>query len=299
MQTQTEAHTVQRMLDWLEEHLAEPSVLLALSAQIGYSPCYCSQLFHKGTGETLRRYVASRRLAVATLALRDTDRRILDVALDVGFGSQEALTRAFVAAYGLTPFAYRRQPSAMRIRPRRHVLFPEHREGGIPMEKTGLMPAGVRIAYVPAHRYIGIRDDRVQDYMSFWDHHDCDAVCGVVESMAHVADPIIGPHTAGWYDNGKGGTGYQYGFGVDAAYDAEIPEGFSVWDVPGAYYLVFYHPPFDFMQDNCPVMEAVEALARDYDAKASGFAYETPGWAYQRHMPETVGYEIMRPVKRL
>ena len=41
-----------------------------------------------------------RRLAMAAQALRDGDSRILDIALDSGFSSQEALTRAFKEAFG-------------------------------------------------------------------------------------------------------------------------------------------------------------------------------------------------------
>lgn len=291
--------TVQQMLDWLEDHIPEAS-LLALSRAVGYSPCYCSQQFHRVTGCTLRRYIAGRRLAIATLALRDTDARILDIALDAGYGSQEALTRAFAAAYGITPYAYRRQPGPIPLPMRRQALFPDEisQGGDKTMQNAMLTDARVRALYIPAHRYIGIWDARVDNYMDFWNYHDCDEVCGTVESMAHVADPVVTPHTAGWVQAEGGKVAYFYGLGVPADYDGPIPEGFEMRDIPASYYLVFFHPPFDYQRDCDAVMRRVEAMAKAFDPAQMRFAWRQQAPVYQRHLPETVGYEVVRPVSR-
>ena len=99
---------VQEMVDWLEAHLLEEPTLPELSRQVGYSPTYCSMLFHRVCGVTLKSYTARRRLTLAAQALRNSQERILDIALACGFSSQEALTRAFRSAFGLTPAAFRR-----------------------------------------------------------------------------------------------------------------------------------------------------------------------------------------------
>lgn len=49
--------------------------------------------------------MAARRLCLATEALRDTSKGILAIALEYGFSSHSALTRAFQEAYGLPPGA--------------------------------------------------------------------------------------------------------------------------------------------------------------------------------------------------
>lgn len=86
---------VQRMIDWVEEDLAASPTLLEMSEQLGYSPYYCTRQFHVLTGMTLRDYVWQRRIGRAALELRDTEARILDIAVKFGFSSQEAFTRAF------------------------------------------------------------------------------------------------------------------------------------------------------------------------------------------------------------
>lgn len=77
--------SVQRMIDWIEEHIEEDPTLPALSKHVGYSPCYCSSLFHKVSGMTLKSYLVGRRLCHAAVALRDTTDKIIDIALQYGF----------------------------------------------------------------------------------------------------------------------------------------------------------------------------------------------------------------------
>ena len=86
---------IQKMIEWLEENLADNPSLLDMSKQIGYSPYYCSTQFKKTVGMTIKSYIAGRRLAKAAIDIRDGDNRILDIAIKYGYSSQEALTRAY------------------------------------------------------------------------------------------------------------------------------------------------------------------------------------------------------------
>lgn len=291
---------IQRMLDWTEQHLSEEISLAEMSRAVGYSPYYCSKRFHEVTGASFRQYVAGRRLTRAALMIRDTDCRILDIALACGYSSQEALNHAFADVFGLTPAAYRRAPGPLRLSYARTVLFPiQTQKGEQSMSEFVLTDAGVRITYLPAHRYVGIFEPHANSYLSFWNYHSCDDVVGVVDSMSHVAHPLVVPHTAGWCGQ-KGADGYCYGFGVDADYDGPIPEGFRVWDIPAGYYLCFYHPRFDFLKDCGEVMQRVENLAWNCDPGAFGCRWdEKERLIYQRHFPEDVGYEVLRPVTRI
>lgn len=291
--------SIQKMIDWIEEHLKDNPSLLDMSAQIGYSPYYCSSQFHSIVGMTMKSYIAGRRLARAALDIRDTQKRILDIALEYGYSSQEALTRAFMDAYGCTPAAYRRNPGPIPLSIQKVVFFPEQyveAKGEHNMEE--IREAKTRIEYIPAHKYIGIWDITAKHYGDFWEKHDCDTVCGMIESMSNVAHPIVTGHTAGWfYENGK--KGYFYGLGVADDYDGEIPEGFEIRSIPASYYMVFYHPRFDYLKDNGEVMGRVENLAWNYRPENKGWAWnEDVCQDYQRHNPEELGYEILRPVKK-
>lgn len=289
------------MIDWLEAHLTDNPSLWEMSRQIGYSPYYCSSHFHEITGMTFKSYVAGRRLAMAALEIRDTDARILDIAMKYGFSSQEALTRAFVNAFGCTPAAYRKNPVPIALSNLKVVFLPEHyvHKGGPTMNQTLLTEAHVHMEHIPAHGYIGIWDIDAADYGAFWSRHDCDSVCGIIDSMSHVSHPIVTCHTAGWfYENGK--RGYFYGFGVPEDYQGVVPEGFELRKLPASDYLVFFHPPFDFLKDNGEVMGRVETLAWNYDPKKDGYEWNEEACNdYQRHYPEVIGYEVLRPVRKI
>lgn len=293
--------SIQKMIDWIEEHLTEEISLLDMSRQIGYSPHYCSTRFHEIVGMTMKSYIAGRRLAKATQEIRDTKERILDIAVKYGYSSQEALTRAFVSAYGCTPAAYRRRPVPIVLANKQVVFFPEHyvNKGERTMSNGMLTEARVRIEHIPEHKYIGIWDKDAGEYGSFWSRHDCDKVCGIIESMQHVQHNIVTGHTAGWfYEEGK--RGYFYGFGVAADYEGVVPEGFEIRTIPASDYMVFYHPPFDYLKDNGEVMGRVENLAWNYDPTTEGYEWnEEVCQDYQRHYPEGLGYQVLRPVKKI
>lgn len=299
--------SIQKMIYWIEEYLGDNPTLGEMSAQIGYSPFYCSAKFHDIVGMTIRSYISGRRLAKATLDIRDTKERILDIAVKYGYSSQEALTRAFMSAYGCTPASYRRHPRPVPISIMQTILFPEQYidKGEITMSKTCLTEATVRTEYIPAHRYLGIKEERTDNYCDFWKYHECDSVCGTIDSLSNISHPIVTCHTAGWYKKADGSHGYLYGLGVQENYDGDIPEGFELIDVPGGYYLVFCHPPFDFLKDCGEVMQRVETLAWNYDISKCGFGKTHYQWdedarpCYQRHYPEEIGYEILRPIKMI
>ena len=238
---------VQKMIRWVEANLDREPALLEMSRQVGYSPWYCSTLFHRICGDTVKSYAARRRLSLAALDLRDSEDRILDIAVKHGFSSQEALTRAFRGAFGCTPAAYRRNPRPIPLFMGKEVFHPwqysQLYKGGSGMSVHDLREARVRVEYIPAHKYIGIWEDRAQGYGDFWQYHDCDHVCGIIESMRRESHPVVASHTAGWhYVDGQ--RRYFYGFGVSQDYSGPVPEGFELRSFPGSYYLVFYHPPF-------------------------------------------------------
>lgn len=169
------------------------------------------------------------------------------------------------------------------------------------MSKTILTEANVRTEFIPAHKYMGIWDDSARNYGEFWQKHDCDTVCGIVDSMNHACDLIITGHTAGWKQvNGE--RRYFYGTGLPADYTGPVPEGFEIRNIPASYYLLFFHPTFDYLKDNGEVMERVETLAWNYDIEKE-FGNGKYTWneefcpCYQRHYPEVLGYQILRPFK--
>lgn len=281
---------IQAMADWIETHIMEPTTLTAMARAIGYSPTYCSTQFHLHTGMTLRQYTMQRRLYHAAIAIRDTDARLVDIALEYGYASHGGLTAAFRRMYGMTPVEYRHQRRLIHLP---LPILPETKRGG----DTMLTEPNIRVEYIPAHKYLGVFRVSELDGEPIWPGHDCDLVTHTVESMGHLSDVVVSAHTAGWRIHGEARS-YFYGLGVPETYDGVVPQGFELVDVPGGYYQVVSHPPFDYPEDNGEVMRRVEALAFGADCAVHGFRWKRDGLCYQRHYPEGHGYMVLRPIER-
>jgi len=106
---------VQRMKDYVEEHLAEAITLRMLADSAGYSPWHAERVFKELTGQTPFEYVRAVRLSRAAARLRDPDAKITDVAFDFVFGSHEGFTRAFSRHFGMTPQQYRKNAPLIRF----------------------------------------------------------------------------------------------------------------------------------------------------------------------------------------
>jgi len=112
---------INRVIDHIDAHLAEPLDLEALAAVAHFSPFHFHRIFHAMTGETLAERVRRRRLEVAAARLlASPPTPALEVALEVGFGSGAAFTRAFSGHFGVSPSGWRR--GAWRAWAERHQL---------------------------------------------------------------------------------------------------------------------------------------------------------------------------------
>jgi AraC-like DNA-binding protein/predicted transcriptional regulator YdeE len=98
----TRAHVA--AVAYIESHLFEPMTVKSISAHAGFSPSRFSRGFTRLQGESVMAYVHGRRLEEALRRmLAEPDVRLVDLAFDSGFDSQEAFTRAFARAFGHPP----------------------------------------------------------------------------------------------------------------------------------------------------------------------------------------------------
>lgn len=92
-----------RALWYIESHLRSELSLESIAQDVGVSRYHLSRAFSFATGCGLALYVRGRRLSEAARQLLNGAPDILSVALDAGYSSHEAFTRAFKQHFGLTP----------------------------------------------------------------------------------------------------------------------------------------------------------------------------------------------------
>ena len=97
-----------RVLDVVQQRLAEDIALDDLAAAAGVSRFHFLRLFKNTLGITPHRFVMDQRLAAARKLLADTDQRLADVAAGTGFSSQSHLCTTMRRRLGVTPKQWRR-----------------------------------------------------------------------------------------------------------------------------------------------------------------------------------------------
>jgi AraC family transcriptional regulator len=94
---------------FIETHFAENISLDDIARSAGVSRFYLVRAFGAATGRSVIGYVRGRRLTEAARSLAGGAPDILTVALEAGYGSHEAFTRAFRDQFALTPETVRAQ----------------------------------------------------------------------------------------------------------------------------------------------------------------------------------------------
>jgi len=103
---------VELLADALDDHTATGD---ALAARLYLSRYHFDRVISSVAGEPPKAFRRRILLERAAYHLVTTRRSILDIALDAGFGSNEAFSRAFRRAYGVGPDRWRRRPTQTQI----------------------------------------------------------------------------------------------------------------------------------------------------------------------------------------
>ncbi|WP_404403125.1 GyrI-like domain-containing protein [Pelagibacterium halotolerans] len=220
---------VGKVLWFIESHFQKDMELDRIARACGVSRFHMCRGFISATGYSVMDYLRGRRLTEAARQLAAGAPSILDVALDAGYGSHEAFTRAFRDRFGVTPEAVRGgsavdqtllvEPIRMDRAAQKTTEIAEPRlEKGEAMTLVGL-----------ARRY---RYQEVAGIPAQW-----------TEFQAY--EGTLGERPGLWYglcdtfEEAEGTFRYMCGVRVDDPRD--VPEALAVIKVPAQDYLVFAH----------------------------------------------------------
>src|SRR5574338_1016442 len=96
-----------RARDLIDRCYADALDIEAMARSVHLSRAHFIRSFRSTFGETPHRYLQRRRIERAMALLRDTDRPITEICLDVGFVSLGSFSKTFTEIVGSSPTAYR------------------------------------------------------------------------------------------------------------------------------------------------------------------------------------------------
>lgn len=93
---------MEKTKDYIERHLADELTADKIASEAGYSLFHFCRIFKETTGESLMRYVRTRRLEISAKELKRGG-KVPDVALKYGFETASGFSRAYKRFYGESP----------------------------------------------------------------------------------------------------------------------------------------------------------------------------------------------------
>ena len=96
-------------LKYLSEHFRQSITVEGASKELGVSKNYLSRIFSQKLHMTFHQYLIVLRVDMARDLLRNTEKSIIAISLECGFGNTRTFNRVFKENNGMTPCQYRSQ----------------------------------------------------------------------------------------------------------------------------------------------------------------------------------------------
>lgn len=285
---------VQRMQDYISDHLTEEIRLSHLAQASLFSPWYSYRLFREYLELTPADYIRRLRLSQAAMRLKDGRDRITDIAYDLGFTNLDTFTRAFCREFGMNPSDYLKKPVPIPLFIPYGAKYKELRKESFNM--PDLQTVYVQVVHKPERLCIIKRGVRAEDYFAYCEEVSCD-IWGILLSMRS----LCGEPVCLWLPEKfkKPGTStYVQGVEVETDYLGIIPEGFDVIRLPEAEYLLFQGLPFR-EEDYCDAIAAVQQAIAQYRPETIGYCWDDENPRIQLEPRGQRGYMELRAVKKL
>lgn len=104
----TNKEVILKSTQFIESNIKSDINVFEVSREVCYSLYHFIRLFQSITGFSPKNYIQQRRLSEAALELRNTNKKIADIAYDYQFGSPESFSRAFRKQFNINPTEVRK-----------------------------------------------------------------------------------------------------------------------------------------------------------------------------------------------
>lgn len=278
---------IQNSIDFIELKLKEEIDLHEVAGRSFFSVTHFYRIFQAMVGDSVKEYIRKRKLSNAAVELLSTDRRLIDIAFDYRFESQEVFTRAFARTFGITPGRYRKQKKRLVLFEKANVKIKtlQNENTSIFMEPAIIFNkefkiAGIREWVKPGNKSIadlwnkfGLRRAEIKNAVN------TEVTLGLSEYMPDITDE----------------SEFIYCACTEVSDFRDVPKGIITKTVPPSKYAVFTHrgpmaglkDTFDFIYGIWLPESGYEPAEHDtiewYDSRSGDFS--SPGYEFDIYIP--------------
>ena len=283
---------VRLMQDYIRSHINEDISIDTIAKEISYSESYARKIFIKHLGMTPAVYIRRLKLSKSALKLRDENCQILDIAMEMGFGSVDGYQRAFRREFGCNPREYSNSPVPIWLFTP-YLLENKERKATIMKETRNIF---IQVIEKPARKVIIKRGIKATEYWTYCQEVGCD-VWGLLSSIKSISgEPVclwLPEHLRNPIENV-----YVQGVEVELDYSGIIPEGFEIIELPASTYLLFRGEPFE-EDDYEDAIGEIWNAEKKYNPEFIGYEWDESNPRIQLEPIGERGYIELVPVKKL
>lgn len=284
-------NAVRKMQEYIRDHLLEEISMEELAKSASFSPWYARKLFLKYLGMSPAVYIRRLKLSKSALRLRDENCQILDIAMDMGFGSVDGYQRAFRREFGCNPKEYSTSPVPIWLFTP-YLLSNTERNVS---EMSEIRNVFIQLIEKPARKVILKRGIKANDYWSYCNEVGCD-VWGLLTSIKSISsEPVclwLPKHLRKPVTNE-----YVQGVEVELDYSGTIPDGFEIIELPPATYILFRGEPFEEKHFEDAIRE-IWVAEEKYNPEFLGYEWDDKNPRIQLEPIGERGYMELVPVKK-
>ena len=290
MDDQREA--VRSMQNYISEHIQDEITMEDLAGAAAFSAWHARKLFIKYLNMTPAVYIRRLKLSKSALKLRDEKVSVLEVAMDMGFGSVDGYQRAFRREFGCNPKEYATAPIPVWLFTP-NIIEDKERKANKMSEIRNVF---IQVIEKPERKVIIKRGIKATEYFSYCEEVGCD-VWGLLTSIRSIS----GEPVCLWLPKHlrrPAANEYVQGVEVESDYTGPVPEGFEVIDLPAAKYLLFRGEPFDD-EDYAIAINEIWDAEKKYDPEFIGYTWDDTNPRIQLEPRGKRGYIELVPVKEI
>lgn len=290
MDDQREA--VRSMQNYISEHIQDEITMEDLAGAAAFSAWHARKLFIKYLNMTPAVYIRRLKLSKSALKLRDEKVSVLEVAMDMGFGSVDGYQRAFRREFGCNPKEYATAPIPVWLFTP-NIIEDKERKANKMSEIRNVF---IQVIEKPERKVIIKRGIKATEYFSYCEEVGCD-VWGLLTSIRSIS----GEPVCLWLPKHlrrPAANEYVQGVEVESDYTGPVPEGFEVIDLPAAKYLLFRGEPFDD-EDYAIAINEIWDAEKKYNPEFIGYTWDDTNPRIQLEPRGKRGYIELVPVKEI